>query len=51
MNASVKSMILNNYSYYSEEDEEYEEDQLDESEQKTQTQPKAEIDDGFSDML
>ena len=45
-------MILNNYSYYSEEDEEYEEDQLDESEQKTQTQPKAEtVDDGFSDML
>ena len=52
INASVKSMILNNYSYYSEEEEEYEEDQLDESEQKTQTQPKAEpVDDGFSDML
>ena len=52
MNASVKSMILNNYSYYSEEDEEYEEDQLDESEQKTQSKQQEEtVDDGFSDML
>jgi len=56
MNASVRSMILDNYSYYSEDDEDYdgEDEQQDGNEQKTQIQPQPKVetvDDGFSDML